>query len=109
MGKLIDVDDLLITTIVTDDYSGNEVLEVATKEDIDSATPVDAIPKDQYEQRLKADMLDMLTEIQSEIDNLYFPQTYPEYMEGRNDCLEEIKELIQQKIDKLKGVEKEDV
>jgi len=39
-GKLIDADDLDITTITTDDYNGNEVLEVVLKEDIDNAQPI---------------------------------------------------------------------
>lgn len=39
-GRLIDADDLDITTIITDDYSGNEVLEVVLKEDIDNAPTI---------------------------------------------------------------------
>jgi hypothetical protein len=39
-GRLIDADDLDITTITTDDYNGNEVLEVVLKEDIDNAQPI---------------------------------------------------------------------
>lgn len=39
-GDLIDADDLDITTITTDDYSGNEVLEVVLKEDIDNAPTI---------------------------------------------------------------------
>ena len=34
-----------------------------------SCTNVEAIPKDQYENRLKADMVDMLTELQLEIES----------------------------------------
>lgn len=45
MGRLIDADSLDITTITTDDYSGNEILDVILKEDIDNAPTVDAIPK----------------------------------------------------------------
>ena len=37
-GRLIDVDDLDITTITTDDYSGNEVLDIVLKEDVDNAS-----------------------------------------------------------------------
>ena len=37
-GRLIDTDDLDITTITTDDYSGNEVLDVVLKEDVDNAS-----------------------------------------------------------------------
>ena len=36
-GKIIDVNDLDVTTIVTDDGSGNEMLDVVLKEDIDDA------------------------------------------------------------------------
>lgn len=39
-GRLIDVDDLDITTITTDDYSGNEVLDVILKEDLDDAPTI---------------------------------------------------------------------
>jgi hypothetical protein len=39
-GRLIDVDDLDITTITTDDYSGNEVLDVVLKEDVDDAETI---------------------------------------------------------------------
>lgn len=42
-GRLIDENDLDVTTITTDDYSGNEVLDVVLKEDIDNAhTIIDA-------------------------------------------------------------------
>ena len=43
-GRLIDVNDLDITTIETDDYSGNEILDVVTKEDLDEAPTI--IPAD---------------------------------------------------------------
>lgn len=39
-GRLIDVDDLDITTITTDDYSGNEVLDIVLQEDIDDALTI---------------------------------------------------------------------
>ena len=39
-GDLIDRNDLDITTITTDDYSGNEVIDVVLKEDIDDASPI---------------------------------------------------------------------
>jgi hypothetical protein len=39
-GRLIDVDDLDITTITTDDYSGNEVLDIVLKEDVDDAPTI---------------------------------------------------------------------
>jgi len=39
-GRLIDADALDITTITTDDYSGNEILDVILKEDIDDASTI---------------------------------------------------------------------
>ena len=72
---------------------------------------IEAIPKDQYEARLKADMVAMLTDIQLEIEELdFFEGEEPinitqELMDevksweyGVKDC----KKLIQSKIDKLK-------
>ena len=71
------------------------------------------IPKDQYEQRLKADLVAILTEIQLEIEELrldrpLFSRGYECY--GFDDktpteIQQECSEIIQQKIDKLKGVE----
>ena len=99
--KLIDADSLYITTIITDDYRGNEILDVVMKEDIDNAPTVEAIPKDEYENRLKADMVAILTEIQLEIEELSTPPAYQDedyFLNGTNKC----SELIQQKIDKYK-------
>lgn len=71
---------------------------------------VEAIPKDQYEQRLKADMVAVLTDIQLEIEELPFDDESPinitqEYMDevksweyGKKDCIK----VIQQKINSLK-------
>ncbi len=39
-GDLIDRKDLDITTITTDDYSGNEVIDVVLKEDVDGASAI---------------------------------------------------------------------
>ena len=43
-GRLKDVDDLDTTTVETDDYDGNELLEVVLREDIDDAPTI--IPAD---------------------------------------------------------------
>lgn len=51
--------------------------------------------KEDYETRLKADMVAMLTEIQLEIEELDTPNNGSAYM----DCAD----IIQQKIDALKG------
>ena len=39
-GRLIDADALDVTTVTTDDYSGNEVLDVVLKDDIDNAPTI---------------------------------------------------------------------
>ncbi len=57
---------------------------------------VEAIPKADYEARLKADMVAMLTDIQLEIEELDTPNNNGAYME----C----SEIIQQKIDALREV-----
>ena len=60
---------------------------------------VEAIPKDQYEARLKADMVAMLTEIQLEIEELKNePACCQHFVRG----VRRSSEVIQQKIDKLK-------
>lgn len=68
---------------------------------LDNVPTAEAIPKDQYEARLKADMAAILVELQLEIDESiesvrHFPQS--ELTNG----LEYSKEIIQQKINKLK-------
>ena len=39
-GRLIDEDELDVITVTTDDYSGNEVLDVILKEDLDEAPTI---------------------------------------------------------------------
>lgn len=79
---------------------------------IDTAPTVDAIPRNQYETRLKADMVAMLEKLQLEIEE-------KEYLDGEEpinitqDYIDEVKSweygkkdcynIIQQKIDALKG------
>lgn len=74
-------------------------------DDLFSAPTVEAIPKDQYEARLKADMMAMLEEIQMEVMEL------PVHVVSNIGSIihmeiapsaEDVYELIQQKIDKLK-------
>ena len=54
-----------------------------------------------YMERLKADMVAMLTEIQLEIEELDNPLDYD--FEGYNQCAVDCEKLIQQKINALKG------
>ena len=101
MARLIDADELKKDYPHDSDWEYPVNTNEYVCESIDNAPTVEAIPKADYENRLKADLVAMLTKIQLEIEDLYFPQTYPKYMEGRSDCLEEIKEIIQQKINSL--------
>lgn len=67
--------------------------------------PVEAITKDQYESRLKTDMVAMLTEIQSEIEKVpKYCMTYDStcvYREAE-EYISDINNIIQQKINALK-------
>lgn len=56
------------------------------------------IPKADYENRLKADMVAMLTELQLEIDEI-------DNAQDSSSALDDCKDIIQQKINVLKGVE----
>ena len=58
---------------------------------------------DQYENRLKADMVAMLTDIQLEIEELDLKDSIPDYQKGAEETREYISDLLQQKIDALKG------
>ena len=64
---------------------------------------IEAIPKAEYENRLKADMVAMLTEIQLEIEELQ-----GKYSPYYDEASQHTSELIQQKIDKLKGERNDD-
>lgn len=59
-----------------------------------------------YENHLKADLVAMLTDIQLEIkelwDNRYDVWLDNQYYIGKNDTLEEVDDIIQQKINSLK-------
>ena len=61
-----------------------------------------SIPKADYEARLKADMMAMLTEIQLEIEEL---EPLASDSVGFDMCVSMSSDIIQQKIDKLKGNE----
>lgn len=101
MGRMIDADRL------KEIFSRNVVGGNAYFDLIDSAPTVEAILKDQYETRLKADMVAMLTDIQLEIkelwDNRYDVWLDNQYYIGKSDTLGEVDDIIQQKIDALKS------
>lgn len=109
MGKLIDADKFLERVkkdreheIYLHSWTADMVLE---RLDSWYAPTVEAIPKADYEARLKADIVAMLTEILLEIEEngiVDFDETYVD----DGECIISVSEcnrLIQQKIDKLKG------
>lgn len=68
---------------------------------------VEAIPKDEYESRLKADMVAILTELQLEIeeekqDTKHLHYNDLENAESYNNGIDNCIDIIQQKIDKCK-------
>ena len=67
------------------------------------AEAYDSFKKD-YENRLKADMVAMLTDIQLEIEELDLKDSVPDYQKGADELREYIEDLIQQKIYKTKGL-----
>lgn len=80
---------------------------------LDNVPTAEAIPKDQYEARLKADMVAMLTEIQLEIEELDSNHTMPDLWSNQvskeiwNTALKLIEEIIEVRINNLKGMTKD--
>lgn len=104
MGRLIDTDKLnkkkkYLFTTESGAFPKSEYFIKA--DDVFSAPTVEAIPKSDYENRLKADMVAMLTELKTEIEELDNPLDYD--FEGYNQCAVDCEKLIQQKIDALKA------
>lgn len=109
MGRLIDADqEIEFLNEMKAEGALNDMRRFA-KVILKEALTVEAIPKDQYEARLKADMVAMLTEIRLEIEELDsragydgngMPTFSTDYIRKKK-----VNELIQQKIDRLKEVE----
>ena len=95
MGRLIDADKFEAFVIRTngDEEFVNGVQYVLEK--IDNAPTVEAIPKVDYETRLKADMMAMLEKLNLEIDEMFARRI--------DYTVDKIQDLIQQKINALKG------
>ena len=94
-------------TVNTEEEKWNDWVQ----EVVDKAPTVEAIPKDQYEARLKADMVAMLTELQLEIEEIRLDNPL---MSRGHECYgfedktpteirQECSDIIQQKINALKG------
>ena len=107
MGRLIDAEaaDLQCELFTYTRYTGIDEApyEDATKA-IDEAPTVEAIPKADYENRLKADLVAMLTEIQLEIEECVDgAEGSPQFEQGVTIARVQVVEIIQQKINELKG------
>ena len=102
--RLIDADKIFFREI--DEIGGEyEPFYGCSKEQIDSAPTVEAIPKADYENRLKADMVAMLTEILLEAEENTV-RWYVGRVDGKSDdvvLMETLQEIIQQKINVLRG------
>lgn len=84
MSRLIDVDKLNRKDVNCANVPMNF---------IDTAPTVEAIPKDQYENRLKADMVAMLEELDLQLDE----------SAAYNLEVAKVQRLIREKINELKG------
>lgn len=107
--RLIDADKIIFREI---DEIGGEYFPFlgCSKDQIYSLPPVEAITKDQYKVRLNADLLAMLTKIQTEIEKVpkyrlvpIAPHTSIYVYREVEEYRAEITNVIQQKIDALKA------
>lgn len=89
------------TTAAQQAYVLEQVRVKAFKEAYDSF-------KKDYENRLKADMVAILTEVQLEIEELYPEHQCTGELTGFADAIETITPIIQRKIDALKGESEDD-
>ena len=93
MGKLIDETDLMNLLYALDDARHDLCYAIKKISELPS---VEAIPKDQYEARLKADKVAMLEEIDLEFEELTM-----------NTCEFDVslgyRNIIEKKINELKG------
>jgi hypothetical protein len=97
--RLIDAD---VLSEEIDSWGMNDYEPLDFIDAIDDAPTVEAIPKADYEARLKADMVAMLTELQLEIEDLYPEHQCSGELTGFADAIETITPIIQQKINSLK-------
>ena len=104
MSRLIDADKLRYKhSLNTVNTTMPQSFPCITKDEINNAPTVEAIPKAGYENRLKADLKAILVELQLEIEEIEKPLCHSAtYAKG---CVDKgrIEGLIQQKINSLKN------
>ena len=98
MGRLIDEEELQEYIIHEGCEKGCGYID---ERDLKYIPTVEAIPKADYEARLKADLVAMLSEIQLEIEE----ESWGTRLDGLEPAVDivDVNMIIQQKIDKLKG------
>lgn len=103
MGRLIDYADVYNAIQITTDNFGvaKRVVEDNMLTMLSKIETVEAIPKDQYENRLKADMLAMLEELKSKMNSI---KECEQQIYGKEEWnfVGKCQDVVQQKIDKLK-------
>lgn len=107
MGRLIDTSNIRVKPQYMQDVMGIAMIRCEDLARILADVPTaEAIPKVDYENRLKADLKTILVELQLEIEDLYPEHQCSGELTGFADAIETITPIIQQKIDALKGEEK---
>lgn len=106
MGRLIDCNDVYNAIQITTDNFGvaKHVVETNMLTMLSKIETVEAIPKADYENRLKADMSAMLKELKKSIeDKVYNVSAYSECLDCDVVDYEDVNEIIIEKINSLKG------
>ena len=106
MGRLVDADAVSeeikkLKVIFGPDKAGKFFKWIKVKEvlrTIRDIQTVEAIPKGQYEARLKADLEAILTDLYMKIEELDTPSD-----DSYDACVVDCEKLVQQKINALKG------
>ena len=86
----------------TDDKQDSFLYSFALARIIEQPT-VEAIPKADYENRLKADLKAILVELQLEIEELDLKDSVSDYQKRAEETREYIANMIEQKINELEG------
>jgi hypothetical protein len=99
MGRLIDAD---VLSEEIDSWGMNDYEPLDFIDAIDDAPTVEAIPKADYEARLKADINAILVELQLEIEEKFNDRPFSYNHHQRTEFYRDIDEVIQEKINSLK-------
>jgi len=104
MGRLIDVNELRNTVMINKSEWGIFATQIdrLVESLVMQVSTVEAIPKADYENRLKADLVAMLEEISLEIEEKTKDPALDDYDCGFNTGIYVSRDIIQQKINSLK-------